>query len=146
MADIKGFTYSREDVDARSLANAYAQTLGNVFTHEMKPMEVEILVAEVGVDRAGDQLFHIPYDGTVVDEDGLHRPRRRRRHHRRAPARPTSPTTSTSAVRCGPRSPLSPGPSAVLGGRRPRGGRPAPVTTAGPGLPRLPESELTAAC
>ncbi|MDQ6928010.1 MAG: proteasome subunit alpha [Actinomycetota bacterium] len=69
-ADIKGFTYSREDVDARSLANAYAQTLGQVFTHEMKPMEVEILVAEVGVDRAGDQLFHLLYDGTVVDEEG----------------------------------------------------------------------------
>ncbi|HEX8771369.1 MAG TPA: proteasome subunit alpha [Acidimicrobiales bacterium] len=69
-ADIKGFTYSREDVDARSLANAYAQTLGQVFTHEMKPMEVEILVAEIGVDRAGDQLFHLLYDGTVVDEEG----------------------------------------------------------------------------
>ncbi|MDQ6909713.1 MAG: proteasome subunit alpha [Actinomycetota bacterium] len=69
-ADIKGFTYSREDVDARSLANAYAQILGQVFTHEMKPMEVEILVAEVGVDRAGDQLFHLLYDGTVVDEEG----------------------------------------------------------------------------
>jgi proteasome alpha subunit len=68
-ADIKGFTYSREDVDARSLANAYAQTLNQVFTHEMKPMEVEILVAEVGIDRAHDQLFHLLYDGTVVDED-----------------------------------------------------------------------------
>jgi proteasome alpha subunit len=67
-ADIKGYQYSREDVDARSLANSYAQMLGQIFTHEMKPMEVEILVAEVGHDRAGDQLFHILYDGTVVDE------------------------------------------------------------------------------
>ncbi len=48
MADVKGYQYSREDVDARSLANAYAQHLGQVFTHEMKPLEVEILVAEVG--------------------------------------------------------------------------------------------------
>ncbi len=47
-ADLKGYSYSREDVDARSLANQYAQILGNVFTHEMKPMEVEILIAEVG--------------------------------------------------------------------------------------------------
>jgi proteasome alpha subunit len=70
LADVKGFTYSREDVDARSLANAYAQSLGQVFTHEMKPMEVEILVAEVGVDKAGDQLFRISYEGTIVDEDG----------------------------------------------------------------------------
>ena len=69
-ADLKGFSYAREDVDARSLANAYAQTLGQVFTHEMKPMEVEILVAEVGLDPSGDQLFHILYDGTVMDEEG----------------------------------------------------------------------------
>ena len=68
-ADIKGFQFSREDVDARSLANLYAQHIGNVFTHEMKPLEVEILVAEVGVDAAGDQMFHILYDGSVVDED-----------------------------------------------------------------------------
>jgi proteasome alpha subunit len=67
-ADIKGYQYSREDVDARSLANSYAQMLGQIFTHEMKPMEVEILVAEVGLERHGDQLFHILYDGTVVDE------------------------------------------------------------------------------
>ncbi len=50
-ADLKGFQYSRDDVDARGLANQYAQILGQVFTHEMKPMEVEILVAEVGHGR-----------------------------------------------------------------------------------------------
>jgi proteasome alpha subunit len=67
-ADTKGYAYSREDVDARSLANVYAQYLGQVFTHEMKPLEVEILVAEL--DPVGDahQLFHIAYDGTVADE------------------------------------------------------------------------------
>jgi proteasome alpha subunit len=67
-ADLKGFQYSRDDVDARTLANQYAQILGNIFTHEMKPMEVEILVAEVGLEPAGDQMFHIVYDGTVVDQ------------------------------------------------------------------------------
>ena len=67
-ADMKGWSYSREDVDAGSLANAYAQLLGQVFTHEMKPMEVEILVAELGDDPAGDQFYRISYDGTVVDE------------------------------------------------------------------------------
>jgi proteasome alpha subunit len=71
-ADLKGFQYSRDDVDARSLANQYAQILGQIFTHEMKPMEVEILVAEVGGPSSGDgaspdQLFHIQYDGTVMD-------------------------------------------------------------------------------
>jgi proteasome alpha subunit len=68
-ADLKGFTYSREDVDARSLANLYAQYLGNVFTHEMKPLEVEILVAELGPMGADGELYHISYDGTVTDED-----------------------------------------------------------------------------
>lgn len=70
-ADLKGYSYSREDVDARSLANQYAQILGQIFTNEMKPMEVEILVAEVGHDASGDQLFHIQYDGTLVDEEGF---------------------------------------------------------------------------
>jgi proteasome alpha subunit len=66
-ADLKGYQYSRDDVDARTLANQYAQILGNVFTHEMKPMEVEILVAEVGLEPSDDQMFHILYDGTVMD-------------------------------------------------------------------------------
>jgi proteasome alpha subunit len=68
-ADVKGYQFSREDVDARSLANLYAQYMGNVFTHELKPLEVEILVAEVGSGPESDQLFHILYDGSVVDED-----------------------------------------------------------------------------
>ncbi|MEY2626339.1 MAG: proteasome alpha-type subunit [Actinomycetota bacterium] len=67
-ADLKGYQYSRADVDARSLANQYAQILGQIFTHEMKPLEVEILVAEIGSSSATDQLFHILYDGTVLDE------------------------------------------------------------------------------
>lgn len=67
-ADLKGYQYSRDDVDARSLANQYAQILGQIFTHEMKPMEVEILVAEVGAEPEGDQMYHILYDGTVMDE------------------------------------------------------------------------------
>ena len=66
-ADTKGYAFSREDVDARSLANLYAQYLGNVFTHEMKPLEVEILVAELG--DQDNQLYHIAYEGTITDED-----------------------------------------------------------------------------
>jgi len=67
-ADIKGYQYSRDDVDARSLANQYAQILGQIFTHEFKPMEVELLVAEVGMHPGTDQMFHVNYDGTIVDE------------------------------------------------------------------------------
>src|SRR6202045_658824 len=61
-ADVRGYQYSREDVDARSLANAYAQVLTQVFTHDIKPLEVEILVAEVGDASAEDQLFRILFD------------------------------------------------------------------------------------
>ncbi|HEY7135036.1 MAG TPA: proteasome subunit alpha [Acidimicrobiia bacterium] len=72
LADLKGYQYSREDVTASSLAYAYAQTLGQVFTHEMKPYEVEILVAQVSTEGDGDnELFHIMYDGTVMDEEGF---------------------------------------------------------------------------
>ncbi len=70
LADLKGYQFSREDVNARALANSYGQTLGQVFTHEMKPYEVEILLAEVGATPAEDKLYHITYDGTVMDEQG----------------------------------------------------------------------------
>jgi len=69
-ADLKGYSFAREDVNARALANAYGQTLGQVFTHEMKPYEVEILVAQVGEAVEDDELYHILYDGTVMDEEG----------------------------------------------------------------------------
>jgi len=70
-ADVKGYTYSRDDVDPQALANQYAQMLGQIFTHETKPLEVEILVAAVGYQRHGDRMFHIRYDGSVTDEDGF---------------------------------------------------------------------------
>jgi proteasome alpha subunit len=69
-ADVKGYSFAREDVNARSLANAYAQTLGQVFTHELKPYEVEILVAQVGSTPDDDELFQILYDGVVNDKEG----------------------------------------------------------------------------
>ena len=68
-ADVEGYRFSREDVHARSLANAYAQILGQSFTHDMKPMEVEILVAEVGFRSEDDELFHVTYDGIILDEE-----------------------------------------------------------------------------
>jgi proteasome alpha subunit len=70
-ADLTGYSFSREDVNARSLATSYAQYIGQVFTHEIKPMEVEILVAEVADDPKDDQLYHILFDGTVMDEDNF---------------------------------------------------------------------------
>ena len=70
-ADLKGYSFSRDDVDALWLANQYAQTLGQYFTHEMKPLEVEMIVAEIGEESGSDQLFHLLYDGTVMDTRGF---------------------------------------------------------------------------
>src|SRR3954447_8805955 len=69
-ADLRGYSYDRSDVTARGLANAYAQTLGTVFTQESKPYEVEIVVAEVGRTAAQDQIYRLTYDGSVADERG----------------------------------------------------------------------------
>jgi len=70
-ADLRGYSYDRSDVTARGLANAYAQTLGTVFTQESKPYEVEIVVAEVGQDADQDQIYRLTYDGSVADEQGF---------------------------------------------------------------------------
>lgn len=73
-ADVKGYGYSREDVRGKALANAYSQAIGDVFTREMKPLEVEIVVAEVGIDELAGQeensLYRIQFDGSIVDHDG----------------------------------------------------------------------------
>ena len=68
LADLRGYSYDRRDVTARALANAYAQTLGTIFTEQQKPYEVELCVAEVGDTPDGDQLYRLSYDGTIVDE------------------------------------------------------------------------------
>ncbi len=70
-ADLRGYSYDRSDVTARGLANAYAQTLGTVFTQESKPYEVEIVVAEAGSTPDGDQIYRLTYDGSVADEQGF---------------------------------------------------------------------------
>jgi proteasome alpha subunit len=70
-ADLRGYSYDRTDVTARGLANAYAQTLGAVFTQEQKPYEVEIVVAQVGSDVDQDQIYRLTYDGSVAYEEGF---------------------------------------------------------------------------
>ena len=70
LVDMKGYSYSREDVTAKGLANAYSQTLGNIFTGEVKPYECEVLVAAVGDTTAENELFHILFDGSVTDRTG----------------------------------------------------------------------------
>ncbi len=67
-ADSTGFTYSRDDVDARALANYYAQYLGTTFTEGPKPLEIEILVAQLGGRLRPTKLYHLAYEGTITDE------------------------------------------------------------------------------
>ncbi|RCV51167.1 proteasome subunit alpha [Marinitenerispora sediminis] len=67
-ADSHGYMYDRRDVTGQMLANAYAQTLGAVFTESNKPWEVELVVGEVGDTAEDDQLYRITFDGSVVDE------------------------------------------------------------------------------
>jgi len=66
-ADLKGYAYARSDVTARALASAYSQTLGNIFTQEVKPYEVEVMVIEVGDEPTGNHIFRVTYDGTLYD-------------------------------------------------------------------------------
>ena len=70
-ADLKGFMYSREDVTARSLANGYSQSLGTIFSQELKPLEVEILVVEVGERDHPNEMYRISFDGSLFDERGF---------------------------------------------------------------------------
>ncbi len=72
LADMRGYSYDRRDVTGRGLANAYAQTLGTIFSSGgEKPYEVEIFVGEVGGAPDEDQLFRLTYDGQVADEQGF---------------------------------------------------------------------------
>ena len=68
-ADLRGYAYSRGDVTAKALANAYSQVLGGIFTQDIKPFEVEVLVVEVPEKNGGkSEIYHILYDGTIEDE------------------------------------------------------------------------------
>jgi len=67
-ADLRGYAYDRADVNARSLAGAYAQTLAAAFTNEAKPFEVEVALAEVGPTQNDDRVFLVGFDGSISDE------------------------------------------------------------------------------
>ena len=71
LADLRGYSYGREDVKARDLANAYSQSLSTIFTQQMKPYEVEILVGEVDGEVSGTAIYHVLFDGSVTDEHGF---------------------------------------------------------------------------
>jgi len=70
-ADIKGYAYSRDDVRGRALANAYSQAVGDAFTQQLKPLEVEVVVVEVGdstlAGHENNAIYRIQYDGSISD-------------------------------------------------------------------------------
>lgn len=72
-ADVKGYSYSRDDVRARALANAYSQAIGDVFTRELKPLEVEIVVVEVGDPSLSghetNAIYRVQFDGSISDHE-----------------------------------------------------------------------------
>src|SRR5690242_1892307 len=70
LADLHGYSYDRRDVTGRAIANAYARTLGAIFTAEPKPFEVEVCVAEVRSSPEEDELYRLTHDGSVTDEPG----------------------------------------------------------------------------
>jgi proteasome alpha subunit len=72
LADMRGYSYDRRDVTGRALANAYSQTLGSIFSSGgEKPLEVEIIVAELGTTAGQDQVYRLTYDGSIADERGF---------------------------------------------------------------------------
>ena len=74
-ADIKGYAYSRDDVRGRGLANAYSQVVGDAFSQQLKPLEVEIVVVEVGdatlLGHENNAIYRIQYDGSISDHHGF---------------------------------------------------------------------------
>jgi proteasome alpha subunit len=66
--DLWGLSWDPRDVSARQLANVYSQTLGTIFSDQLKPFEVEVCVGEVGAAPADDQLYRLTFDGSIVDE------------------------------------------------------------------------------
>lgn len=70
-SDMRGYAYDRSDVSARSLANAYAQTMGAAFTDALKPLEVEIVVTQLGRKISQDEIYRLTFDGSLADEYGF---------------------------------------------------------------------------
>jgi len=56
-------------VTAKALANAYSQALGNIFTQDIKPFEVEVRwPRSATANGSKSEIYHILYDGHDQDE------------------------------------------------------------------------------
>jgi proteasome alpha subunit len=48
----------------------YSEALSSIFTQQMKPYEIELLVGEVDGEQNGSAIYHVLFDGSVSDEQG----------------------------------------------------------------------------
>jgi proteasome alpha subunit len=67
-ADVKGFTYSRNDVNAKSIAGEYSRIIGDIFSAQNTPLEIEILVLELSCINEENRMYYIPYTGAIIEE------------------------------------------------------------------------------
>ncbi len=88
----------------------------------MKPLEVEIVVAELA-GTTTQQLYHIAYDGTVTDEERFSVLGGEAESDLRAHRRTVAGRTGTWRRRSRRRTAALAGPDRTPGRRRPRGGR-----------------------
>jgi proteasome alpha subunit len=68
LADVRGFQYSRPDVKARSIASEFSTVLGDIFVQQHVPMEVEILLAEIGETPTDNRLYVILFSGGLIEK------------------------------------------------------------------------------
>ena len=70
-AEVKGFTFNREDVTARWLANQYSQQIGAIYRQpDAKPLEVELLLCEIREDSSSsNRIYHLSFDGTFWEDN-----------------------------------------------------------------------------
>jgi proteasome alpha subunit len=69
-ADVRGYSYSRDDVAASNLATEYSQVLGQICSQPYtKPLEVELLICEVG--EQSNEYFQVTFDGSVRDRQSF---------------------------------------------------------------------------
>jgi proteasome alpha subunit len=69
-ADLRGYSYSRDDVNASGLATEYSAALGHYFSQMYgKPFEVELLLCEVRAES--NDYFRIVFDGSVINRENF---------------------------------------------------------------------------
>lgn len=68
-AEVKGYTYYREDVTGKWLTNLYSQHMMAIAqAWDVKPLEIELLVCEVDdVPEVRSQIYKIAFDGTYEE-------------------------------------------------------------------------------